>query len=130
MRHIANTEQLQRRVIELEYEVERLNAKLEQKNELLQQSISKSEHEKLMERQKREYEMKLSAHPPRVHNERGAGRKPKLTDEIKIRILALHGQRYSQMKTARAVSDEFGVTISRSTVGNIIRSAGLPKCPP
>jgi len=117
---------LRRYIITLQDEIARQDEMLEQQAELLRQSISKSEHEKLMELQKREYESKLSDRPPRVHNERGAGRKPKVTDKVKARVLELHAEGNSQLETARIISDEFDVALSRSTVGNIIRSTVHP----
>lgn len=130
MRRIADIEQLRRYIITLQEEIAKQDETLERQAELLRQSISKSEHDKILERQRREYELKLSAHPPRIHNERGAGRKPKLTDEIKARVLVLHAADYSQAKAALAVSAEFGVPFSRSTIGSIVRNAGRPRHPP
>jgi hypothetical protein len=70
------------------------------------------------------YESKLSEfnlRPAWVHNERGAGRKRVASAEVIARVLELSGKGLSQAKVATSLSEEYGIKISRTTVGEIVR---------
>lgn len=55
------------------------------------------------------------------HNERGAGRKKKATSQVFLRVRELRETGLSQTKIAAALLEEHGITISRTTVGEIVR---------
>jgi len=115
---------LQGLVSHLEDELLRQGRKLDEKIELLKQSIPKAEHEKIIEKLRKEYEAKLSeinSQPNRAHNERGAGRKRIATDEVVARVRELHGQGLSQSAIATKLSNEMKMKIGRTTVGEIVR---------
>lgn len=121
--------QLQEEMQRLDDEIYNRDEKLKEKNELLKQSIPRTEHKKRMAELREEYERKLSevkTPPPRVHNERGAGRKRIATKEIVARVLALSGQGLSQAKIAAKLSDELNIKIKRTTVGEIVRGNYTP----
>lgn len=108
---------------ELEYSAS-LNKKIDRLRDQLKNSISKAEHEKILVRMQQKYELEMSEIKIRQsqgRNERGAGRKKKATDEVIARVLVLKADGLSQKKIAQTVSDELGITISRTTVGEIVR---------
>ena len=133
VRGVVSIERLKQVIAYLESELISQGEKLTQKIEQLRQSIPKAEHEKIIDRMKREYESRLSeinSCPVRTHNERGAGRKPKVTDDVKAKVLELYMVGLSQSKIAKALSDALDMPFSRSTVGSIVRSTGQPRDPP
>lgn len=117
-------EQLQ---VELDREKEyttRLNRQIDCLRDQLRNTISLAEHEKLLAAVKGDYDAKLTEikiQHQKPHNERGAGRKRKATKEMMERVKALHVKGLSQQNIAQAVSDELGISISRTTVGEIVR---------
>ena len=82
---MPSEEQYKKLIHELRDELHRLtdeldlrDEKLKEKNERLKQSVTKAYHKQKMDGLRKEYEQKLSeaiTNPPRIHNERGAGRK-------------------------------------------------------
>lgn len=58
-----------------------------------------------------------------THNERGAGRKRKATQEQVNYILSLHADGCSQMKIAKILTEQSGGKWNKSTVRNIIIAA-------
>lgn len=121
--------QLYREKLQLEAELLRQGEKLDEKIEQLKQSIPKSEHEKKMDELRRNYERKLSEielRQTRIHNERGAGRKRIASKEIAVKVLKLSQQGLSQGKIAAQLSDELGIKIGRTTVGEIVRGNYRP----
>lgn len=108
---------------EIEYS-KKLNEKIDKLREQLRNSISKDEHEKIIVRVRREYEDELSKinfQPPKIYNERGAGRKKIVTKEVAARALELAKQGLSQVKIAEQLSIEYGIKVGRTTVGEIVR---------
>jgi len=98
--------------------------KIDRLREQLRNSISKDEHERIIARIQREYDQKLSEinlQPTKIYNERGAGRKKIATKEVMTRVLELDKQGLSQAKIADKLTQEFGMKIGRTTVGEIVR---------
>lgn len=118
------TEQLQ---TELDREKEyttKLNRQIDRLRDQLRNTISVVEHEKQLALVQREYEgklMEIKNQQKKSHNERGAGRKRKATKEVVQRVMALREEGLSQQAIALTVSDELGISISRTTVGEIVR---------
>ena len=107
----------------------KVNDRYEHIRQQLKDSISKSEHERIVAELRQDYERKLSeilTTQPRVHNPHGAGRKRIATKEIAARVLELNGQGLSQSKIAVKVADEFNIKIKRTTVGEIVRGNYTP----
>jgi len=117
-------EQLQ---VELDREIAystKLNEKIDKMRERLKNCITKDEHEKIITRIQQEYELKLSKinnQPIGTHNARGAGRKKIGTKEVIARVLELRNQGLSQAKIADRLTQESGIKIGRTTVGEIVR---------
>ena len=63
---------------------------------------------------------KLAEKPPKIHNERHAGRKPKVSYEMKTEIKNLHNQGLSSAEIAKIFIQKTGVIISKSTVYKLI----------
>ena len=105
---------------------------MEQAKDLKRQladSIFKSEHEKIIDELRMEYETKLSeilTTQPLIHNPNGAGRKRIATKEIADRVLELSEQGLSQGKIAVTVAEEFNIKIKRTTVGEVVRGNYTP----
>ena len=104
------------------------NAFLTEENKMLKRqladSILKTQHEEIIAKIRKEYENKLTelnSQPPRIHNERGGGRKRIASKKIAARVLELSGQGLSQAKIAVKIADEFNMKIKRTTVGEIVR---------
>ena len=64
---------------------------------------------------------KLEAHPKKNHNERGVGRKPKVTPEMIIEVKKLRQKNLSISEIAKIYSQNSGNTISKSSVYKIIK---------
>ena len=95
----------------------------------LDDSISKTEHEKIVAELRTEYEGKLSKNNLRQRkkrNERGAGRKRIASNEVAAMVLALSEQGLSQARIAAKLSDEHNMKIGRTTVGEIVRGNYAP----
>lgn len=108
---------------EIEYS-QKLNEKIDRLREQIKNSVTKYEHEKIIAHIRREYDQKLSKNnnrPIGTHNERGAGRKKIATEEVVTRALELNNQGLPQAKIAAQLSDEYGIKIGRTTVGEIVR---------
>ena len=69
---------------------------------------------------------KLPESKPRIHNERGAGRKRIASEEIAAMVLDLSTQGLSQAKIAAKLSGELNIKIGRTTVGEIVRGNYTP----
>jgi len=67
-----------------------------------------------------ELERQLKSQPAKIHNERGAGRKSKITSEMIAEIKALRQKNLSFSQIAKVCSQSSGVTISKSSVYKII----------
>ena len=116
---------------QLELDIERemkysasLNLKIDALNERLKKFMPREAHEKAMALLTQQYENRLSEiknSQSKTHNERGAGRKKKATNEVIARVLQLKSEGISQANIASTVSAEFGLAISRTTVGEIVR---------
>jgi uncharacterized protein YeeX (DUF496 family) len=136
-------EQLQKKADRLQAELDREIAytrKVNDKNmELLEQiktlkrqlenSIPKADHERIVAAIRHEYEESLSEikiQGTHIHNERGAGRKRIATQEIVARAMELRGQGLAQGKIAVILSEEYGIRIGRTTVGDIVRGEYTP----
>lgn len=103
---------------------ESLNKKIGTLTERLKNYISKEEHEKEIALLKAQYENKLTEiknQHKRLNNERGAGRKRKATKEVIRRVMTLRAEGLSQQSIAQIVSAELGLSISRTTIGEIVR---------
>jgi hypothetical protein len=121
--------QLQKEMLHLDDEIACRDKKLTEQAELMKQSISKSEHEKIVAYIIQEYESKLSnikLQQAQGHNERGAGRKRIASKEVVARVLKLSGQGLSQAKIAARIFDELNIKIKRTTVGEIVRGNYTP----
>ena len=102
----------------------KLNSQIDRLREQLRNKISLEEHEKMLANLRREYENKLTEikkQQSEAHNARGAGRKRKATKQVVLRVKELRAAGFSQQAIAETVSSEFGVSISRTTVGEIVR---------
>ncbi len=108
---------------EIEY-TEKLNKKIDLMREQLKERITIQEHEKaialLKEKHAREL-AEINNGQSKKPNERGAGRKKKITNQIILRILELRQEGLSQQKISKAIFEELGIVISRTTVGEIVR---------
>jgi predicted RNase H-like nuclease (RuvC/YqgF family) len=60
--------------------------------------------------------------PQRVHNERGAGRKTKITDEMVVEVLTLRQEGYGFNKIAKIYTKNTGISISKATVVKITKN--------
>lgn len=101
-----------------------LNRKIDRMREQLQNRITLKEHQDILTRMQRQHEIEMAEIKNRQkskHNERGAGRKKKATDQVILRVLELHKTGLSQENISRLISDELGIKISRTTVGEIVR---------
>lgn len=98
--------------------------KIDRMREQLRDCITLKEHQEILARMQRQHEAELTEiknqHKPK-HNERGAGRKKKATDRVILRVLELHKTGLSQENISRLISNELGIKISRTTVGEIVR---------
>lgn len=102
----------------------KLNSQIDRLREQLRNTISIQEHEKALAAVCQEYENKMAEiknQQPTAHNPRGAGRKKKATQQVIMRVWELRTAGFSQQAIAEAVSKEFGIAISRTTVGEIVR---------
>jgi hypothetical protein len=63
---------------------------------------------------------RLESKPPRIHNERGAGRKSITTEEMKTEVRALRQKGLSCSEIAKIITQNMGKIISKSTVYKII----------
>jgi hypothetical protein len=104
----------------------RLEQQVEELNKQIENSIGKDEHERIIAQIRQEYEEKLSGMKPRVHNERNGGRKKVASKEVVDRAMELRGQKLSQIKIAEILSEEYGIVIKRTTVGDIVRGEYTP----
>lgn len=98
--------------------------KIDKMREQLKNCITKNEHEKIISRIQQEYEQRLSKINNQqigTYNERGAGRKKIATKEVIARVLELRNQGLSQAKIVDKLTQEFGIKIGRTTVGEIVR---------
>ena len=107
--------------------VSKLQADLDREIAYTRKVNDKNTH--LMERIK---ELKLhltkkqSDDKPRIHNERGAGRKRIVSEKIVMMVMDLNTQGLSQAKIARKLFDELEIKIGRTTVGEIVRGNYTP----
>lgn len=118
------TEQLQAELNREKEYTTKLNRQIDRLREQLRNTISLSEHERFLAATQRKYETVLTEiknQHKKPHNERGAGRKRKATKEVIQRVMVLREKGLSQQNIAHAVSYELGITISRTTVGEIVR---------
>jgi uncharacterized protein YeeX (DUF496 family) len=102
----------------------RLESKNRELQSLLNNSIPKTEHEKILNSLREDYERRMTEikmRSARVHNERGAGRKRVASKETINVINKLYGKGLSQAKIASLLAEEHGIKISRTVVGEIIR---------
>jgi predicted lipase len=102
----------------------KLNSQIDRLREQLRNTISIQEHEKILTAVRQEYESKMTKiknQQSTAHNPRGAGRKKKATEQMIMRVRELRAAGFSQQAIADTVSKEFGIAISRTTVGEIVR---------
>lgn len=108
---------------EIEY-TEKLNKKIDLMREQLKERITIQEHEKALSLLQEKHAQELAEinnHQSKGHNERGAGRKKKATNQVILRVLELRREGLSQQKISKSIFEEFGMVISRTTVGEIVR---------
>lgn len=108
---------------EMEY-TKKLNKKIDFLRGQLKVSITKQEHEKAIAYLQRKHEQELTdinSRQSKEPNERGAGRKKKATNQVILRVLELRQEGLSQQKISKAIFEELGIVISRTTVGEIVR---------
>jgi hypothetical protein len=65
--------------------------------------------------------LRLESKPPKIHNERGAGRKSITTDEMKTEVRALKQKGLSCSEIAKSITQNTGKIISKSTVYKLIK---------
>lgn len=112
---------------ELERELaysQKVNSKIDRLREQLRNTISIQEHEKILSAVRREYENRMVEIKNRqceAHNIRGAGRKSRATKQVVLRVKELRTAGFSQQAIADTVSSEFEITISLTTIGEIVR---------
>jgi hypothetical protein len=104
----------------------KVNGRYERMREQLKDAIPKAEHEKALANLRQEYERKLSGMKPRVHNERGGGRKRVASKEVVDKAIALYSEGLTQLKIAEILSEEYGIKIGRTTIGDIVRGEYTP----
>lgn len=108
---------------ELAY-TQKLNSQIDRLREQLRNTISIQGHKKALAVVRQEYENEMAEIKSRqsvVYNPRGAGHKKKATEQMIMRVQELRTAGFSQQVIANAVSKEFGIAISRTTVGEIVR---------
>ena len=108
---------------EMEY-TEKLNKKIDLMREQLKERITIQEHERalalLQEKHAREL-AEINNRQSKKSNERDAGRKKKATNQVILRVLELRREGLSQQEISKAIFEELGIIISRTTVGEIVR---------
>ncbi len=108
---------------EMEY-TKKLNKKIDLMREQLKERITIQEHEKALaslEEKHAQEIAKINNRQFKKHNERGAGRGKKATSQVILRVLELRQEGLSQQKISKAIFEELGIVISRTTVGEIVR---------
>lgn len=108
---------------EMEY-TEKLNKKIDLMRKQQKERITIQEHEKALALLKEKHAQELAEinnRQPMKHNERGAGRKKKVTNQVIFRVLELRQKGLSQQKISETIFEELGIVISRTTVGEIAR---------
>ncbi|SBV96736.1 hypothetical protein KL86CLO1_10818 [uncultured Eubacteriales bacterium] len=108
---------------EIEY-TEKLNKKIDLMREQLKERITIQEHEKaiaLLQEKHAQEISKINNRQSQKHNERGAGRRKKATNQVILRVLELRQEGLSQQNISKAIFEEFEIVISRTTVGEIVR---------
>lgn len=108
---------------EMEY-TEKLNKKIDLMREQLKERVTIQEHEKalaLLQEKHAQELAEINNRQSQKHNERGAGRKKKATNQVILRVLELRQEGLSQQKISKAIYEELGIVISRTTVGEIVR---------
>lgn len=108
---------------EMEY-TEKLNKKIDLMREQLKERITLQEHEKalaLLQEKHAQELAKINNRQLKKHNERGAGRRKKATNQVVLRVLELRQEGLSQQKISKVILEELGIAISRTTVGEIVR---------
>lgn len=108
---------------EMEY-TEKLNKKIDLMREQLKERITIQEHEKalaLLEEKHAQEIAEINNRQSKEHNERGAGRKKKATNQVILRVLELRQEGLSQQELSKAILEELGIIISRTTIGEIVR---------
>jgi hypothetical protein len=83
------------------------------------------EENRELKRRLAECELKLSE-IKHTRNERGAGRKRVATKEVMARAMKLRSEGLSQIKIAEMLSEQYGIKIGRTTVGDIVRGEYAP----
>lgn len=108
---------------EMEY-TKKLNKKIDLMREQLKERITIQDHEKALTLLQEKHEQELAEinnRQSQKHNERGAGRKKKATNQVILRVLELRQEGLSQQKISKAIFEELGIVISRTTIGEIVR---------
>ncbi|WP_101908560.1 hypothetical protein [Marasmitruncus massiliensis] len=108
---------------EIEY-TEKLNKKIDLMREQLKERITIQEHEKaiaLLQEKHAQEIAEINNRQSQKHNERGAGRRKKATNQVILRVLELRQEGLSQQNISKAIFEEFEIVISRTTVGEIVR---------
>lgn len=108
---------------EMEY-TKKLNKKIDLMREQLKERITIQEHEKalaLLQEKHAQEVAKINNRQSTEHNERGAGRRKKATNQVVLRVLELRQEGLSQQKISKVILEELGIAISRTTVGEIVR---------
>jgi predicted RNase H-like nuclease (RuvC/YqgF family) len=85
-------------------EIERLKAEIKEKDLLIAELQSQLEN------------------PQKIYNERGAGRKTKITNEMVVEVLNLRQEGYGFSKIAKLYSESTGISISKATVDKITKN--------
>jgi predicted RNase H-like nuclease (RuvC/YqgF family) len=85
-------------------EIERLKAEIQEKDELITELQSQLEQ------------------PQKIYNERGAGRKTKITNEMIVEVLMLRQEGHGFSKIAKLYSENTGEKISKATVDKITKN--------
>ena len=94
----------------LQSQIKKLNEQLEKSN--IETLELKKENKKI----KTENASLINFQQEKPHNERGAGRKSRITSEIRQLILDLKSQNFTQAEIAKKLTDSTGEHWSRSTI--------------
>ncbi len=98
---------------EMEY-TEKLNKKIDLMREQLKERITIQEHEKalaLLQEKHMQELAKINNRQSKEHNERGAGRRKKATNQVVLRVLELRQEGLSQQKISEVIFKELGIVI-------------------
>ena len=118
-------ERVKRRNDELNIQIGELKESIREKQIYLDNSISHYAHNKIIAELQQQIDdlksTKINICPKPIHNERGAGRKSRVTPQALDLIQSLANSGLSHKAIAEKLTDETGKRWSKSTIGYLIR---------